>query len=103
MSSGKIDKNEYLKGEEILPSDQIRIVKETKLSYSRIGKAFRKQKYVIKDQGRKQVEALQILRPVKEQKSKSIEDIFPIDQQNNEIKKELNQIKKQKNKSIEKT
>ena len=79
------------------------MVKETKFSYSRLGKAFQKQKYVIKDQGRKQVEALQILRPVKEQKSKSIEDIFPTDQQNNEIKKELNQIKKQKNKSVEKT
>ena len=79
------------------------MVKETKFSYSRLGKASQKQEHVIKDQGRKQVEALQILRPVKEQKSKSIEDIFPTDQQNNEIKKELNQIKKQKNKSVEKT
>ena len=32
--SGKIYKYEYLKGEEILPSDQRRVIKQTKFTYS---------------------------------------------------------------------
>ena len=42
LSSGKIDKHEYLRGEEILPSDQIRITEQAKLTYSSLGKAFEK-------------------------------------------------------------
>ena len=34
QSSGKIDKYEYLTGEEILPSDQSRIVEEPTFTYS---------------------------------------------------------------------
>ena len=34
LSSGKIDKYEYLTGEEILPSDESRIIKQGKFSYS---------------------------------------------------------------------
>ena len=41
--SGKIDEYEYLTGEEILPSDQIRIIKQTKFTYSPCSKAFEKQ------------------------------------------------------------
>ena len=41
--SGKIDEYEYLTGEEILPSDQIRIIKQTKFTYSPRSKAFEKQ------------------------------------------------------------
>ena len=33
LSSGKIDKYEYLTGEEILPSDQSRIIEHGKFSY----------------------------------------------------------------------
>ena len=40
LSSGKIDKYECLTGEEILPSDQSRIVKKAKFTYSALGKAF---------------------------------------------------------------
>ena len=44
LSSSKIDKYEYLTGEEILPSDQSRIIEQSKFTYSRLGKAFEKQK-----------------------------------------------------------
>ena len=40
LSSGKIDKYKCLTGEEILPSDQSRIVKKAKFKYSALGKAF---------------------------------------------------------------
>ena len=39
-SSGKIDKYEYLTGEEILPSDQWQIIEQAKFTYSPLGKAF---------------------------------------------------------------
>ena len=41
--SGKIDKYEYLIGEEILPSDQGRIIEQAKFTYSPLGKTFEKQ------------------------------------------------------------
>ena len=34
LSSGKIHKYEYLTGEEILPSDQRRVIEQAKLTYS---------------------------------------------------------------------
>ena len=42
LSSGKIDKYEYLTGEEILPSTQQRIVEQAKFTYSSLAKAFEK-------------------------------------------------------------
>ena len=44
LSSGKIDKYEYLTGEEILPSDQSRIIEQAKFTYFPLGKAFEKKK-----------------------------------------------------------
>ena len=44
LSSGKIDKYEYLTGEEILPSNQQQIIEQAKFTYSPLGKAFEKQK-----------------------------------------------------------
>ena len=41
-SSGKIDKYEYLTGEEILPSNQHEIIEQAKFTYSPLGKAFEK-------------------------------------------------------------
>ena len=38
-SSGKIDRYEYLTGEEILPSNQKQIIKQAKFTYSPLGKA----------------------------------------------------------------
>ena len=59
LSSGKIDKYEYLTGEEILPSNQRQIIEQAKFTYSPLGKAFEKQIKTIKDQGIKQVKAIQ--------------------------------------------
>ena len=39
-SSGKIDKYEFLTGEEILPSNQRQIAEKAKFTYSPLGKAF---------------------------------------------------------------
>ena len=59
LSSGKIDKYEYLTGEEILPSNQQQIIQQAKFTYSPLGKAFQKQTKTIEDQGKKQVKAIQ--------------------------------------------
>ena len=53
FSSGKIDKYEYLTGEEILPSNQQRIIEQATFTYSPLGKAFEKQTKTIEDQGKK--------------------------------------------------
>ena len=47
----KIDKYEYLTDEEILPSDQRRVIEQAKFKYSPLGKAFEKQTKTIEDQG----------------------------------------------------
>ena len=43
LSSGKIDKYEYLTGKEILPSNQQQIIDQAKFTYSPLGKAFENQ------------------------------------------------------------
>ena len=43
LSSGKIDKYEYLTVEEILSSNQQQIIEQAKFAYSPLGKAFEKQ------------------------------------------------------------
>ena len=72
LSSGKIHKYEYLTGEDILPSNQQQIIEQAKFTYSPLGKAFEKQTETIEDQGKKQVDALENLRPKEE--TKPIED-----------------------------
>ena len=59
LSSGKIDKYEYLTGEEILPSNQQQIIQQAKFNYSPLGNALQKQIKTIEDQGKKQVKAIQ--------------------------------------------
>ena len=59
LSSGKIDKYEYLTGEEILPSNQQQIIEQAKFTYPPLGKAFEKQTKTIEDQGEKQIKAIQ--------------------------------------------
>ena len=59
LSSGKLDKYEYLTGEEILPSNQQQIIQQAKFNYSPLGKALGKQRKTIEDQGEKQVKAIQ--------------------------------------------
>ena len=94
LSSGKIDKYEYVTGEEILPSDQSRIIEEAKFAYSPLGKAFEKQIKIIEDQGIKQAEALKALKPEENNEPKSIEGIFPKYKRTNEIKNKMHEIKK---------
>ena len=53
LSSGKIDKYEYLTGEDIFPSNQQQIIEEAKFTYSPLGKAFEKQTKTIGDQKKK--------------------------------------------------
>ena len=59
LSSGKLDKYEYLNGEEMLPSNQQQIIQQAKFNYSPLGKALEKQRKTIEDRGKKQVEAIQ--------------------------------------------
>ena len=62
LSSGKIDKFEYLIVEEIRPSDQSRIIEQAKFTFSPLGKAFEKQIKTIDELRRKQAEALEVLK-----------------------------------------
>ena len=72
LSSGKIDKYEFLTGKELLPSNQKQIIEQAKFTYSPLGKAFEKQIKTIEDQGKKQVDILGTL------KSKELETINEI-------------------------
>ena len=58
LSSGKTDKYEYLTGEEILRSEQRRVIEQAKFTYSPLGKPLVKQRKAIEDQGRKQIDAI---------------------------------------------
>ena len=72
LSSSKIDKYEYLTGEEILPSNENQVMEQPKFTNFSLGKAFKKQTKTIEDQGEKRIKALKDLKP-KEQ-TKSIEN-----------------------------
>ena len=72
LSSGKIHKYEYFMSEDVLPSNQQQIIEQAKFTYSLLGKAFEKQIKTIEDQGKKQVDALENLKPKEE--TKPIED-----------------------------
>ena len=60
-SSGKFHKYEYLTGEDILRSNQQKIIEQAKFTYSPLGKAFDKQIKTIEDQCKKQVENLKMM------------------------------------------
>ena len=90
LSSDKIDKYEYLTGEEILPSNQQQIIQQAKFNYSPLGKALEKQIKTIKDQGEKQVDALESLKD-SNKKSTRIKDFIPTENLNPEI---INEIKR---------
>ena len=66
LSAGKLHKYEYLTSEDILPSNQQQIIEQTKFTYSPLGRAFDKQIKTIEDQGKKQVDALEKLKPKEE-------------------------------------
>ena len=98
LSSGKIDKCEYFKDEEILSPNQKQIVEQAKFTYSPLGKIFKKPAKTIQDQGKKQVDTLKNLK-LKDQ-IKSIEEIFLEDHQSDEIKNEFHKTKKYENRVI---
>ena len=91
LSSGKFDKYEYLTGEEILPSNQQQIIQQAKFNYSPLGKALEKQRRTIKDQGEKQVVALESLKPP-DKKLPPIKDFIPMENLNPEIINEIKRI-----------
>ena len=84
-SSGKIDKYEYLTGEDILPSNQQQIIEQAKFTYSPLGKAFEKQTKNIEEQGEKQLKAIN---------DSTIKKYVPENTLNDEAKKELDIISK---------
>ena len=94
LSSGKSDKYEYLTREEILPSDQGRVIVQAKFTYSPLGKVLQKQTQTIEDQGIKQVEALKALKPEENQELESIEGRFLKNMRANKIKNETDEISK---------
>ena len=52
LSPGKINKYEYLTGEEILQSNQKQTIEQDRFTYSSLEKAFEKQTKTIQDQGK---------------------------------------------------
>ena len=53
LSSGKIDKYEYLTNDEILPPDESRIIEQAKFTYSHLSRTFKKQIKAIENQEEK--------------------------------------------------
>ena len=60
FSLGKLEKYEYLTGEELLPSNQKQIIEQAKFTYSPLAKALEKQTKTFEDQGKNKL-ILQIL------------------------------------------
>ena len=102
LLSVKIDKYEYLPGEGILPSNQQQIIEQAKFTYSPLGKAFEKQTKTIKDQGEKQVDALQSLKPSDKQLP-SIRDFISKGRLNCEIVNETERIEEEEEKKADRS
>ena len=98
LSSGKIDKYEYLTGEEILPSNQQQIIEQAKFTYSPLGKAFEKQTETIKDQGKKRVDALKASKTSDKEQLTPIKDFIPKENLNPEISNEIKRIEEEEKK-----
>ena len=67
LLADKTNKYEYLIEEETLISNQRQLIEQSKFIYSPLEKAFEKQAKTSEDQGKKQVDILNTLKP-KEQK-----------------------------------
>ena len=100
LSSGKIDKYEYLTGEGILPSNQQQIIEQANFTYSPLGKAFEKQTKTNEDQGKKQVDALESLKP-SDNELTPIKDFIPIENLNPEIINEIKRIEEKEKRLTE--
>ena len=82
LSSGKINKYEYLAGEEISISDEKEITKQAKFTYSLSEKDFEKEIKTIRNQEKKQADALRGLKL--EGQTKSIQEMFTKDYESDE-------------------
>ena len=91
LSSGKLDKYEYLTGEEIFPSNQRQIIEQAKFTYSPLGKAIEKLTKTVEDQGKKEVDPLTALK-TSNKKLSSIKDFILIENLNPEIINEIKRI-----------
>ena len=102
LSSGKIDKYEYLTGEEILPSNHQQIIEQAKFTYAPLGKAFEKQTKTIEDQGKKQIKAIQnkdFSKSIEKAKFDSDDDLAILRQK--ELYNELTEEKKTEIKNLD--
>ena len=59
MSSGKINKYVYLTGEEILSSNQRKIIEQDQFTYSPLAKVLKKTNKIVEDQDQMHIEALE--------------------------------------------
>ena len=59
LSPGKIDKYEYLTGEEILLSERRRVIEQATFTCSPLGKALEKQTKTFEEQGKKQIKSIE--------------------------------------------
>ena len=91
LSSGNIDRHEYLTGEEVLPSGPIQIVQHAKCRYSPLGKTFEKQT-------EKKVDALTSLNVRNKIELKQTEIIFTENHLNDFIIDKLKEIMQLQNK-----
>ena len=89
LSSGKIDNYEFLTGEELLLFDQSQITEQAKFIYSPLAKALYRQTKAIQNQGKKQVEALRLL---KTDQQSLIKFGIPKNQLSKEFQNELDKI-----------
>ena len=104
LASGKIDKYEHLTGEEILPSNQQQTIEQPKFTYSPLGKAFEEQIKAIKEQGEKQVKAIQDKEFNKSMKKLEYgSDDDPMLLKQKEIYSELTEEKKDEIEKLDKT
>ena len=71
------------------------MIEPAKFTYSPLEKALEKQKKIIEEQGKKQVEALEVLKPeLNKEGIKWNEGLFPKEMKTNEIKNEIDETKK---------
>ena len=91
LSSWKIDKYESLTGEEMLLTEQKRVIKQAKLTYFPLEKKFEIQTKRLKRKEEKQVK---VLKALMEEELESIEGSFPKITRTDEIKNEIDEIKK---------
>ena len=83
-----------------MPSDQSRIIEQTKFTYSPLGKAFEKQIKIIECQGIKQIEALKALKTEENKEDiKSNKGIFTKGMRTKEIKNQIYEMEKSEEKT----